>query len=85
MERADPPDAPQTVADLVAFIDQTHATADGLIAKITPDQLTATVKLPYGEFPGATAMLDGFGHAFRHVGNVLDARHLGGFETHALG
>ena len=43
------------------------------------------MKLPYAELPGAMAMLDGFAHAFRHVGNVLDARHLGGFETHALG
>ena len=85
LEREQPPELPQTRAELVAFIDSAHQKAAQHIGQLTEDQLTGVVKLPYAEFPGATAMLDTFAHAFRHVGNVLDARHLGGFETHALG
>jgi hypothetical protein len=85
LDRADPPAPPQTTAELVGFINDTHRQANELIGKISDSSLTTIVKLPYGEMPGANAMLEGFAHAFRHVGNVLDARHLGGFETHALG
>jgi len=85
LERDPAPQPPQTAAALLAFIDDTHQRADQLIGQITDDQLKTVVTLPYAQMPGATAMLDGFAHAFRHVGNVLDARHLGGFETHALG
>jgi hypothetical protein len=85
LAREQAPDPPQTTADLLAFIDRAHDQAEGLITQIPEDQLEAVITLPYGEFQGAIAMLDGFAHAFRHIGNVLDARHLGGFETHALG
>ncbi len=85
LDREAPPDPPQTTAELLAFIDTAHKRAAQYIDQITEDHLRAVVTLPYAEMPGATAMLDGFAHAFRHVGNVLDARHLGGFETHALG
>jgi hypothetical protein len=85
LDRAEPPQPPQTTAELVAFINDTHRQANELIGRISEDRLKEVVKLPYAELPGATAMLEGFAHAFRHVGNVLDARHLGGFETHALG
>ena len=84
-ERQAAPEAPQTTADLVAFISQAHDRAEAAIKQITEAQLLDLVTLPYATMPGATAMMDGFAHAFRHIGNVLDARHLGGFETHALG
>jgi hypothetical protein len=85
LERAQPPDPPQTAAALLAFIDDAHRQATESIGKITDQQLLAVIKLPYAEFPGCVAMADGFSHAFRHIGCVLDTRHLGGFETHALG
>ena len=84
-EREPAPELPQTTAELMTFINESHVKAEGLIGQITDAQLEAVVKLPFAELPGATAMLDSYAHAFRHVGNVLDARHLGGFETHALG
>lgn len=85
LERAQPPEPPQTAAALLAFIEDAHRQATESIGKITDAQLLAVVKLPYAEFPGCGAMADGFAHAFRHIGCVLDTRHLGGFETHALG
>lgn len=69
----------------VAFVNSAHEQADQFINQIVENQLQSVVELPYAEMSGATAMVDTFARAFRHVGNVLDARHLGGFETHALG
>src|SRR4051794_18936542 len=77
---------PRTTADLLAFIDQSHDRANLMIGKMTDAQLDTVVTLrPGREMAGSAAMVEGFAHAFRHVGNILDARHLGGFETHALG
>jgi hypothetical protein len=81
-----PIEPPRTTADLLAFVDRTHDRAGELIARISDDQLEGIVTLrPGREMSGNAAMVEGFAHAFRHVGNILDARHLGGFETHALG
>jgi hypothetical protein len=81
-----PIEPPRTAVDLMAFIDRTHDRASELIAQISEEALGRTVTLrPGREVSGSAAMIEGFAHAFRHVGNILDARHLGGFETHALG
>lgn len=82
---ASTPDAPRTRAELIAFIGQTHDTIAQWLAKITDEQLAATVTIRERESTGIEAMMNSFSHAYRHVGNVLDARHLGGFETHVLG
>ncbi|MBM2810862.1 MAG: hypothetical protein HW416_1621 [Chloroflexi bacterium] len=79
------PDAPRTRGELIAFIDRTHDTIAQRLAKVTEEQLAATVTIRDRESTGIEAMMNSFSHAYRHVGNVLDARHLGGFETHVLG
>ncbi|MSQ24492.1 MAG: hypothetical protein EXR58_08125 [Chloroflexi bacterium] len=85
IDRDPVPELPQTTAGLLAYVDTAHARANELIGRITDAQLSGVVKVGSNELVGANAMLDIYAHAFRHVGNVLDARHLGGFETHALG
>ena len=82
--RQDPPDPPRSSGDLLSFIEDAHARTAGLIQRFTPDQLDAEVEFRGQPMAGASAMMD-YAHAFRHIGNILDARHLGGFETHALG
>jgi hypothetical protein len=77
---------PETAKDLMAAIDAAHRIATERIAAITPEQLAAMVSTRSSrQLSGADAMVESFAHAFRHVGSILDARHLGGFETHALG
>lgn len=83
--RLDPPDPPRTNAALVAFIEEAHGRVATLIESMSSQRLDGDVDLRNQPTPGATAMMDSFSHAFRHIGNILDARHLGGFETHALG
>jgi hypothetical protein len=77
---------PRTSADLMEFIEFAYKEANARIGGISTEQLEATIMLRSGrEMTGGNAMVEGFAHAFRHIGNILDARHLGGFETHALG
>ena len=78
-------EVPHTRAELMAFINRTHDDLAEKISTITEEQLGATVTIRDREMTGIEAMMNSFSHAFRHVGNVLDARHLGGFETHVLG
>lgn len=81
-----PSDPPRTITALLEWVDRTHRQAASLISEITDQQLEATVTLPPSrQMTGLEAMMQGVTHAARHVGNILDARHLGGFETHALG
>lgn len=83
---ADPAGLPRTIAELLAYADATHRHTADLIAKITEQRLASKVVLPPArEMSGIEAMMQGFMHSARHVGNILDLRHLGGFETHALG
>ncbi len=78
-------EAPKTIAALLALAELVHArTAEGL-AKISEAQLEATYDRRGQQTAGLELIMNGYSHAFRHVGNILDARHLGGFETHALG
>lgn len=84
-ERLDPSQPPRTSGELLAFIDDAHARAASHIERLTPEQLNAEMDFRNQRMPGASVMMDSFAHAFRHIGNILDARHLGGFETHALG
>jgi uncharacterized damage-inducible protein DinB len=83
--RQDPPEPPRTNRELLAFIDGAHARTASLIERVTPAQLDAQIEFRNQQIAGASIMMDAFAHAFRHVGNILDARHLGGFETRALG
>jgi hypothetical protein len=84
-ERADPPEPPRSSAELLAFIDDAAGRTAGLIQRITSQQLDSELDFRGQQTAGASVMMDAFAHAFRHIGNILDARHLGGFETHALG
>ncbi len=84
-ERADPPEPPRTSAELLKLIDDAHARTTGLIGRITADQLDGEIDFRGQRTAGASVMMDSVAHAFRHIGSILDARHLGGFETHALG
>jgi hypothetical protein len=80
------PERPATLAGLLAFVNEAHDRTAKLIERITDAQLEATVTLSQNrQMTGLEAMMQGYMHAARHVGNLLDARHLGGFETHALG
>ena len=82
----EPSDLPRTTADLLAYVDATHRHTAELITRITNERLESTVVLrPGREMAGIEAMMQGFSHSGRHIGNILDIRHLGGFETHALG
>ena len=82
----EPDPLPQTIADLLAFADATHRRTATLIDQISEQRLESKVVLPPSrEMTGIEAMMQGFTHSARHVGNILDLRHLGGFETHALG
>jgi uncharacterized damage-inducible protein DinB len=77
---------PATLKELLAFVDEAHRRTAEVIAGITEEQLQRTVPIPPGrQMSGIEAMMQGYAHCCRHVGNLLDARHLGGFETHALG
>lgn len=81
-------DLPRTTDALMAFIDGTHQQVQAQFADLNEERLQTVVE--YGtrrkwESPGIELLMAGFAHAYRHVGSVLDARHLGGFETHALG
>lgn len=78
-------EAPRTTADLLKFAESIHQkVADGL-TRLSEDKLEATFDQRGREVTGLELIMNGYSHAFRHVGNILDARHLGGFETHALG
>jgi hypothetical protein len=78
-------EAPKTTAQLLAFAEEIHTrVADGLKA-LSEAQLEAKFDQRGREVAGLELIMNGYSHAFRHVGNILDARHLGGFETHALG
>jgi hypothetical protein len=80
------PERPTTIAGLLVFVDEAHQRTAKVIDGITEQQLEATVTIPPArQMTGIEAMMQGYMHAARHVGNLLDARHLGGFETHALG
>ena len=84
-ERAEPAQPPRTNAELLAFIDEAHSRTAALIQRITDEQLDSLIDFRGQQTPGASVLMDSVAHAFRHIGNILDARHLGGFETHALG
>lgn len=81
-QRAEPPG---TASALMAYIADTHAKTHELLTALTDAQLEADLIIGSRRSPGAHAIQDMLIHAFRHVGNILDLRHLGGFETHALG
>jgi uncharacterized damage-inducible protein DinB len=79
---------PRTTKALMAYIDDTHAKAKDCLAEASEDELDKVFE--YGtrhrrQSPGIELIMAGFAHANRHTGQILDARHLGGFETHALG
>lgn len=76
---------PRTSAALMAYIAETHGNVGALITSLTDSKLEAELVMGSRQLPGAHAIQDMLIHAFRHVGNILDLRHLGGFETHALG
>jgi hypothetical protein len=80
-----PTDPPRTLRDLLSYVDDTHKRVATLLDEVTEEQLGATVTVGTREMTGIEALMQGYSHAARHVGNILDARHLGGFETHALG
>jgi hypothetical protein len=77
---------PTTAESLMAYIEEAHRQLAERMAKITDEHLEANVKnLANREMTGITSITEGYAHAYRHIGNILDLRHLGGFETHALG
>lgn len=78
-------EVPKTTAVLLSFAEQAHReVADGL-SRLFEAQLAATFDQRGREVTGLELIMNSYAHAFRHVGNILDARHLGGFATHALG
>jgi hypothetical protein len=78
-------DAPKTTAELLAFAEKAHQQVAEGLKRLSEEQLTAMYDRRGTDVPGLELIMNGYSHAFRHVGNILDARHLGGFETHALG
>lgn len=85
---AEPPplgEHPRTTAGLMAYIADAHRRAEELLTSLQDSQLEAEIQIGSRQLPAAYAIQDMFIHGFRHVGNILDLRHLGGFETHALG
>lgn len=85
VEPSQPAGPLRTSAALMAYIADTHGKARDLLSSLTDSQLETELVMGSRQSPGAYAIQDMLIHAFRHVGNILDLRHLGGFETHALG
>jgi hypothetical protein len=78
-------EAPETTAALLAQAHKSHDRIGECLPKMTEADLAKTHDLRGNQVAAQELIMNSFSHAFRHVGNILDARHLGGFETHALG
>lgn len=82
-----PPDAenpPKTVADLLSYVNATHDRVAAGLAALSDAQIEGSVKVRERDVSAIEILMQGYSHAYRHIGNILDIRHLGGFETHAL-
>jgi hypothetical protein len=81
-----PPPTPATTAELLSVLGGTREGVRAQIAALSEEQLDRRLTTPWGaEASGTNMILNGFTHAQRHVGTILDLRSLGGFPTHVLG
>ena len=79
------PEAPRTTKDLLALALRCHDRVANRLAVLTEADMTKEFDVRGRQTTAQELIMNSFSHAYRHVGNILDARHLGGFETHALG
>lgn len=81
-----PQSPPETKAETLALIERMHSVVADSWSRLSDAELARPLTLPWGEpTTGAGALLAGVAHAHRHIGNIIDARCLGGFKTLALG
>jgi hypothetical protein len=78
-------ETPRSRAEILALIEHAHTAVGERLARVTDEQLEGLVTVRDRQMTGVDGLLNSLAHVHRHVGAVLDTRHLGGFETHVLG
>ncbi|MDQ6661569.1 MAG: DinB family protein [Chloroflexota bacterium] len=76
------PTEPTTAAEVLSFVDRTHAHVDQILAHLPDGALDKLYKMPWGqELNGLEALTGALAHGILHAGNIQGIRAIGGFPT----